>query len=343
MKMLNKVCNENLKGSLELISVKRIWNLSSYCAMVDLIRFKDKWFCCFTERNMHMPFPGTEDDGKLRVICSQDSENWISTALIDEKGIDLRDPHFSITPDGRLMIVAGGSRYPGGVYKGRQSRVMFSEDGSIWTKPQPVFSDGHWLWHVTWHNGKAYSVSKCSSNITTLPTPSQRLQFLLSSDDGINWKEITELRVPGGDETAVRFLPDGKMILLMRRTGDWNTFEEIEAAYAAIGSSDPPYCEWIWHRTSHFIGGPNFIILPDGRMIGGGRFFKKIFYPLVSIGFMNECSIEPKLELPASTGHWEQGYPGFVFHDGILYCAYYSAHERVGEPEIFLAKIRVNN
>ncbi len=35
------------------------------------------------------------------------------SALVAEKGIDLRDPKLSITPDDRLMIVAGGSVYEG--------------------------------------------------------------------------------------------------------------------------------------------------------------------------------------------------------------------------------------
>jgi hypothetical protein len=346
VKFSKDVCNEELKGSFELLSVERIWDFSPYCAMGDLIRFKNEWICCFTERSTHMPFPGTEDNGKLRVIGSKNLKKWESKALIEEKDIDLRDPHLSVTPDGHLMMVAGGSRYPDGFYKGRQSRVMFSENGSVWTKPQPLFLDGHWLWQVTWHNGKAFSVSKCSSTITTLPTPAQRQQFLLTSEDGIHWEEITELKVPSGDETAIRFYPDGKMILLMRRQGEgWPTYEDNLAGDAVIGSSNPPYKEWNWHKTKHFIGGPNFIILPDGKMIGGGRTYRidKIYFPTVSIGFMNEYSFEPKLNLPSSTGNGEQGYPGFVYDEGILYCAYYSAHEKIGKPEIFLAKIRVKN
>ena len=84
----------------------------------------------FREGKWHVARPGEEDDGKLRVISSTDGEQWESEALIAEPGTDLRDPHLSVTGDGRLMIVAGGSEYPAGNYAGRQPRVMFSKNGA---------------------------------------------------------------------------------------------------------------------------------------------------------------------------------------------------------------------
>jgi hypothetical protein len=60
------------------------------------------------------------------VLTSDDGERWTSAAWIGEAGIDLRDPKLSITPDGRLMIAAGGSVYEGTRYLGRQPRVLFS-------------------------------------------------------------------------------------------------------------------------------------------------------------------------------------------------------------------------
>jgi hypothetical protein len=74
-------------------------------------------------------------DGCIRVLSSADGKAWMSTALIGETGIDLSDPNLSLTPDDRLMIVAGGSVYEARRYVGRQPRVMFSSDGSTWTTP----------------------------------------------------------------------------------------------------------------------------------------------------------------------------------------------------------------
>ena len=44
------------------------------------------------------------------------------------------------------MVVAGGSYYPEGVYKSRQSRVFFSKNGKTWTAPRKVVEDGHNLY-----------------------------------------------------------------------------------------------------------------------------------------------------------------------------------------------------
>ena len=101
------------------------------------------------------------------MLVSTDGETWTSAAVIGEAGIDLRDPKLSITPDDRLMIVAGGSVYEGKRNLGRQPRVMFSPDGTAWSAPQRVLEEGDWLWRVTWHDGRAYGAS-----YKALPGPS---------------------------------------------------------------------------------------------------------------------------------------------------------------------------
>jgi hypothetical protein len=139
----------------ELISVRKIWDRGAHNAFTDLIRWRDRWFCCFREADAHVG-----GDGRLRVLESADGRRWEPAALIAEEGIDLRDPKLSVTPDDRLMIVAGGSVYGGTkTLKGRRPRVAFSRDGREWTAPRPVLAEGEWLWRVTWHDGKAYGVS----------------------------------------------------------------------------------------------------------------------------------------------------------------------------------------
>src|SRR5262245_3810316 len=139
----------------ELVSVVKIWDRGAHNAFTDLIRWRGKWYCTFREADAHVG-----GDGVLRVLESADGEAWDPVGLVVEQGIDLRDPKLSITPDDRLMIVAGGSVYGGTkTLKSRQPRVAFSKDGREWTAPQPVLTEGEWLWRVTWHDGRAYGVS----------------------------------------------------------------------------------------------------------------------------------------------------------------------------------------
>ncbi|MEN6603639.1 MAG: sialidase family protein [Bryobacteraceae bacterium] len=315
---------------LKLVSVKKIWAEAPHNAFGDLIRFRSQWFCVFREGRWHVARAGQEDDGKLRVIVSKDGEQWKPAALIAETGIDLRDPHFSITADGRLMIVAGGSEYPQGKYKTRQPRVMFSKDGLKWSDPQKVLEPGHWLWRVTWYRGRAYGVSKYSSPSKEMPENPLRVN-LVTSADGVKWETVVELGVPGGDETSLRFLRDGRMVALMRR-------ESSDGDRAMIGWSTPPYKQWEWAKTDYFVGGPNFVVLPGGEMIAGGRLFPKGDRKAAqtALGRMTLASYEPQLILPSGG---DSSYPGFVWHGGTLWTMYYSSHE--GSTAIYLAKVRI--
>jgi hypothetical protein len=302
-------------AAAELVSVRKIWDRAPHNAFTDLIRFEGKWFCTFRESEGHVG-----GDGKLRVLVSTDGDTWESAALLAEKGVDLRDPKLSITPDGRLMIVAGGS-----VYRGRQrltnrSRVAFSADGRDWTAPQPVLPEHEWLWRVTWHAGKAYGVSYKVPYVKG----GQRELTLWSSDDGIHYDRITGLDVDGQpSETTLRFRPDGEVVALVRRSPP-----------GIIGTSRPPYTKWQWHSAGQRLGGPNFIVLPDGSMWAASRSYPGGAKTVVSR--VERDSYEPVLTLPSGG---DCSYPGLVWHDGLLWVSYYSSHE--GKTSIYLAKVRV--
>jgi hypothetical protein len=254
------------------------------------------------------------------VISSPDGRAWRSAALLAEEGVDLRDPKVSIIPDGRLMLVAGGSIFEGDQYLTRAPRVAFSPDGRQWTPTRKVLAEDHWLWRVTWHDGWAYSVSKMGEG------SNPRRGILYRSRDGLDWDWITEFRLPNNtwnaSETTLRFLPDEQLIALVRP--HW------------IGTSRPPYREWSWTKMQHNIGGPNFIRLPDGRLWAAGRRYLEGGERRTVLARLTPTSYEPVLTLPSGG---DTSYPGMVWHDGLLWMSYYSSHE--GKASIYLATIRL--
>ena len=136
-----------------------IWNAAPHNAFTDLIRWNDKFYCAFRIGTGHVPGVSGED-GRIQVICSTDGKKWTSVANAVEPGIDLRDPKLSITPDGRLMLLMGGSNYDGNTLGDRYTRVAFlDKNGKSFSPIQKlkidpkVASDGDWLWRVTWHQG----------------------------------------------------------------------------------------------------------------------------------------------------------------------------------------------
>lgn len=300
----------------EIVEVNKIWDGAPHNAFTDLIRFNDRWFCTFREGERHV----YGRDGVIRIIVSDDGRSWASAALLVEEGVDLRDPKLSITPDGRLMVVTGGSVYNGEIFVSRRPRVTFSENGVSWTPIQPVLADGDWLWRVTWHYGRAYGVSyNVNEEDWSL--------ILYVSEDGVSYKYITTFDIPGNpNETTLRFLPDGEMIAFVRREGG--------NRYAWIGTSRPPYTEWTWHETSHRIGGPNFIVRTDGRMWAAGRAYLEDNKTVLA-RFERE-TYEPVLTLPSGG---DTSYPGLVWHAGLLWMSYYSSHD--GATSIYLAKIKL--
>lgn len=302
----------------EIVSIAKIWDQGQHNAFTDLVRWRERWWCVFREAEGHVG-----GDGKLRVLESTDGKAWRSAALLAEDGIDLRDPHFSVTPDDRLMIVAGGSVYRGTkTIMGRQPRVAFSRDGREWTPTARVLGEGEWLWRVTWHNGRAYGAAYRSTK-----DESEWALRLVSSATGEKWDEVTPLKVTGRpNETTLRFEPDGTMLAMVRREGG-NTF-------GWIGRSTAPYADWTWHETKHRFGGPNFIALPDGRWVASSR-----SYPggaKTVLGAFGKNQYEPFLTIPSGG---DTSYAGLVWHEGHLWVSYYSSHEK--KSSIYLAVVRL--
>lgn len=296
----------------EVVSVRKIWDRGEHNAFTDLIRFKDRWWCTFREAQDHGP-----SIGKVRVIESADGENWESAALLEESDVDLRDPKLSIMPDGRLMLVMGGSIYKGTPHGTRSPRVSFSADGREWTSPRKVLAEDHWLWRATWHDDWAWSVSKLGEG------SDPRRGMLYRSKDGLDWEWITEFRLPNNtwnaSETTLRFMPDGELIALVRP--EW------------IGTSRVPYTDWSWTKLQHRLGGPNFIRLPSGELWAASRGYGQA--ATTTLARMTRDSYDPVLTLPSGG---DCSYPGMVWHDDLLWMSYYSSHE--GKTNIYLTKIR---
>lgn len=322
---------------LELVGdVVIIWDAGKHNAFTDLIRFKDRWYCTFREADAHVG-----GDGKLRVLVSADGAKWESAALLEEKGIDLRDPKLSITADGRLMMVAGGSVYEGKKLLGRQPRVAFSKDGKEWTATKRVLAEGDWLWRVTWHGGKCYGVSynaaerdtKDAKDAATTgkvePGAAGWKLKLWSSADGEKYDLVTHLNVPGHpNETTLRFSPAGEMVALVRREGGnqkgW------------VGTSTTPYKAWAWKELPGRLGGPNFVFEPERPTIAVTRLYDAKVRTSVCLLDVSGGKLDEALKLPSGG---DTSYAGMVWHDGVLWVSYYSSHE--GKSAIYLAKVKV--
>ncbi|HUX12507.1 MAG TPA: exo-alpha-sialidase [Spirochaetia bacterium] len=308
--------NSSPFGAPELVRAYRIWDVAHHNAFTDLVRFNGRFYCTFREASGHL-----NSTGKIRVISSADGREFESTALFAQRGVDLRDPKLSVAPGNRLMLLAGGTRFKGAQYVSRQPRVAFSADGIRWGSLEPVLEEGDWLWRVTWHEGVAYGISYRlrSRNVWVIE--------LFAGNDGISFSRICRLAVNGKpNEATIRFGPKGEAMALVRREGgDRNGW---------IGTSAHPYVDWRWTTAGHRLGGPNFLLLPNGAAWAAGRQIVGRDARTV-VALLTSERYEPVLELPSGG---DCSYPGMLLYRGRLWMSYYSSHE--GRASIYLAIVR---
>lgn len=310
---------KHIRKFSHLTSLQCIWDHAAHNAFTDLIYFKEAFFCCFREGAHH----ASGENGTIRILKSKDSLNWKSVALLKMPSIDLRDPHFSETTDNRLMLSMGGSRFINDTYVSCHPHVSFSTDGETWDSIISIPLANEWIWRVTWHKGIGYGISYRLSDPSHVKKP--WIATLFRTIDGVSYEVITDLDISQyPSEGTVRFAPDDSMICLIRRQGS-----------GFIGLSKPPYETWQWFDAKMRLGGPNFLLLPNGEMWAGSRIWikrNKKHSPHTALFQMRLNKLKPWLILPSGG---DTSYPGMVYQDKKLFFSYYSSHEE--KAKIYLA------
>lgn len=132
-------------------------------------------------------------------------------------------------------------------------------------------------------------------------------------------------------ETTLRFLDDGTMVAMTRRTG--------RSPEGWIGMARPPYTDWKFTVSNKRFGGPNLIQLPDGSWLAGSRGYDKpVTMDLWRLD-LETAQFDDLLSLPSGG---DTSYPGFAVDEkqNRLLVSYYSSHE--GKAAIYLATLRLD-
>jgi hypothetical protein len=312
------------------IQVRKIWDKGQHNAFTDLISFRNSYYCVFREGSGHIP--GT--DGVIRVLRSADLVNWESVALLEKTGIDLRDAKLSETPDGRLMVIMGGSIYKNGKLMGRSPQVSFSDHyGSEFSAPEQVEIDpelvswGDWIWRVTWHKGTGYGIDY---QIGPQERKGPVSLCLFKTKDGKKFEKVSKIDMNGfPNEATIRFDHSGKMYVLIRR--------ELDDQMGVWAVSSAPYTRWKFVKLDQRLGGPNFLFAGKGRVIMGTRVYQgKEYYTGLFLG--NKAgNFHEILKLPSAG---DNSYPGLVLENNRLIVSYYSSHEN--KTAIYLAILPIH-
>ena len=298
-------------GGARLLEVRRIWSAGRHNAFTDLLRHRGYWWCVFREAARHV-----SPDGRLRLIASGDGAEWDSAALLEMPGKDLRDGKLNALPDGRLMLLAAGVSRVDGASR-RQSYVWFSRDGRQWTPPRPVGAPDDWLWRASWHGDRCLSIAyRGERRFTT------RLYLGNPAGEFSPWVDaLCEEGNP--NESALVFRTDGEAVALLRR----------DPGHALLGRSQLPYRDWAWRECNVRIGGPQMVVLPDGRLVAGVRLYRGHIRTALCLVDLERSRLDECLTLPSGG---DNSYPGLVWHENRLWVSYYASHE--GRTAIYLAQ-----
>jgi len=329
--VLLSACKQEVPDNTYTFSVERIWD-QNYSAFPSIEQFNGHYFISFREGEDHIFDRNGIAAGKTRILRSKDGKEWESVALLSKEGYDLRDPKLSITPDGRLMIIMGGSIYVNKQLEACIPQVSFSDDGKTFSDPQPVnYPDGtdfEWFWRMTWHDGVGYTVTYSKST-------NKRL-ILIKTTDGINYETVSKLDIDGfPNETTVRFLPDGRMAMLIRRDA-----ADMDGYW---GVAEAPYTDWNFKSIKFRIGGPDFIVTGEDEILAGGRSYTHGELRTFVWKGDFEGNFKSAFVLPS---YDDNSYPGFIRVGEEVWMVYYSCHELTREngdtrAGIYLAKLPI--
>lgn len=308
-----------------LVSVERIWDRAPHSAFTDLVEHDGRLWCSFREGSAHVP--GT--NGVARVLVSADGMNWSSVDRVEEAGVDLRDPKLCSLPDGRLMLVMGGSVYAGSTLLRRDPRVAFLEPGAERFGPTEIAvvdprvrGERDWLWRVSW-------LGEYGWGVVYQPGESEWGIQLVRTRDGRTYELVTSWELDGRpNETSLALGQDGRMVALVRREGGDRS--------ALVGVASAPFTDWSFRPLGERLGGPHLVQLASGEWIAGGR------------RYAAEGARMQLGRVDVDTGAWQHlldlpsggdtSYPGFVLRGERLLVSYYASHE--GKAAIYLAELR---
>lgn len=309
------------RPELKLLSVEKIWDKGPHNAFTDLIRYDNRWVCAFREASSH---DGGIKGSSIRVLESSDGKNWNAVASLSDSRGDVRDAKLAVLPDGRLILLTAVQFFDTSA-QSHQSIAFYTRDLKTWEGPVDVGEPDFWMWGIRVENGAAYSIGYA--------TRGRGRVRLYRSTDGVKFQPIVkELDVDAAypNEGALYFDRNGDANLVLRV----EPRGEDKRSQAYLGIAHPPCTEWTLKRGNLHIGGPALTRTPDGHLLGVGRFYQPQQH--VSLFWIDPESaiFTEALKLPSSG---DAGYPGLVWHDGVLNISYYSSHE--GKSSIYFARV----
>lgn len=314
MAMTTKTTEATATPPLELLWVNRAWKAGKHNAFTDLCYFRQRYYLVFRQASSHH-----SKDGVLRIMNSVQGKKWRTVAVLQNPVADLRDGKLTVTPDGKLQLLAAAA-FHDKTRQAYQSYLWHSTDGKTWPEPQAVGEAEYWVWRLSWLRDQAYAVAyKCGSD---------RHIRLYQQKASAQFEVIAPRIYAEGyaNEAALLFDNQDTAWCLLRKDPD----------HGQLGHSLPPYTHWQWLDIGCRIGGPQAIFTADGKMLAVVRLYNEtVRTSLVTL----DQSTGELTEIMALPSGGDTSYAGMVLQQNKLLISYYSSHQ--GRCSIYTALLRI--
>jgi hypothetical protein len=286
----------------------------------DMIYWNDAFYLIHARAPWHFASEST----RLVLLRSKDAREWEEISEFQNPGEDIRDPKFAIIDDRLFLYFLKNKNFPAA--EPYYTLYTSSNDGVTWDPYGDVGHDGWLFWRPktlddkTWYVGAYWHEHGRS--------------ILLKSDDGRAWDFVSEIYEGDfNDETAVEFLPDGRLLATGRLEVAGYYFGDMRGN-TLIATAEPPYTEWTKkHSFVTRLDGPYLFTYHD-RVYAIGRYEPGLKRYLMETGsilnrkrtavfLVTEDDLVYLTDLPSAG---DTSYPGVVIEGDTLYACYYTSN-----------------
>ncbi|WP_340680531.1 hypothetical protein [Paraglaciecola sp.] len=310
---------------MKIKSLKKLSTNAKHNAFTDLCVFKTSLYCCFRQASNHV-----SSDGLIRInILNVAGENS-SNSFIKMANTDLRDPKLTVSPDGKLILLAYARYFAdNGQRLITQNLCWVSQDGLSWSAPRVVGPNYWWLWRIRWRAYTAYGFAyNRQANAIDFYQGDPRRTFNKIVTGALSLQKH-QLGYP--NESDLVFI-DKHCYALVRRDADTYT--------AQLGRSCYPFKRWVWQDLDFYLGGPVMQLLDKQSALVAGRIIhqQQLKTAIFKLNLVTGVASE-KLLLPSGG---DNSYPGMIIIGRQVYLSYYSSHQAPQQDcksAVYLAQI----
>jgi len=306
---------------MQITYIKKLWNKAKHNAFTDLCAFDGKLYCCFREAINHVA-----GNGIIRVLALNTQGDILGTQCLRVAQADLRDPKLSVTPDGKLLLIAYARRHDANNKTVLSQCLCWSSaDGLSWSSSTDFAEKNWWLWRLTWHQGQAFGLAYNRAKQTlNLYRGDPRRTFNVHCHRAFS---VERQHKGYPNESALVFVGDTAYALVRR---------DADSYSAQLGRARFPFKRWDWQDLGCYIGGPAMLLKDQHSAYVAGRiaYQGRLRTALMTLN-LSTAKLELVLVLPSAL---DNSYPGLVRQGNKLYLSYYSCHQD-NKSSIYLAKI----